>query len=73
VSNDPLVIGLSQVIELLRGIGLDPVEPRDLRAIHITPEGITVVRTRRDEDGHAFVVGDEIATETVTIRLENSR
>jgi hypothetical protein len=73
MSNDPLVIPLSKLTELLRGFGLDVEDITAIRAVHIVPDGITVIRTRRDEEGRSFVVGDEIASETVTIRLENSR
>jgi hypothetical protein len=73
VSNDPLSIGLSKLAELLRGFGLDPVDVKTLKAVHILPDGITVIRHRLDERGRAVVVGDELATETVTIRLEHSR
>ena len=41
--------------------------------IETLPSGIEVVRFRQDENGRHVVVGDNVATETVTIRLEHSR
>lgn len=70
MSNDPLSIHLDKLAELLRGFGLDPVDVNTLQAVNIEPHGITVVRQRLDERGRAYVVGNEIATETVTIRID---
>jgi hypothetical protein len=73
MSNDPLVIPLSKLTDLLRGFGLVIDDIREIREVHIMPSGIEVVRFRQDENGHRVVVGDNVATETVTIRLEHSR
>lgn len=69
VSNDPLSIHVDKVTELLRGFGLDPVDPKTIRSVHIDPDGVEVVRHRLDDKGGVTIVGDDIATETVTIRL----
>lgn len=68
MSKDPHVITLDRVAELLVGLGLDP-DMDTLKAVHIEPHGITVRRARVDEQGRQYVVGDEVATETVTIRI----
>jgi hypothetical protein len=73
MSNDPLRIHVDKLGELLRGFGLDPVDLADIRAVHILPEGITVIRMRRDERGRRVVVDDDVALETVTIRLDATR
>ncbi len=73
MSNDPLIIHIDRLVELLRGFGLDPVNPKDIRSVTIEGGAISVVRYRRDENGRQVIAGDELATETVTIRLEHNR
>jgi hypothetical protein len=74
MSNDPLRIHVDKVIELLKGLGLDPVDPRDIKSVYIDAESVTVVRFRRTETGSMVLIGEgEVATETVTIRLDHGR
>lgn len=64
----PTEISRSSVLDLLRSLGLDPME--------ITQDGIEirhdVIRCRvaaRDSSGRYFVDGDELATHEVVIRV----
>jgi hypothetical protein len=74
MSNDPTRVKLSTVVEFLRGIGLDPVDIRNLRSVHFDPGMVTVIRQRRDENGHFIVVGEgddaQVATETTLIAVD---
>jgi len=71
ISNDPLRISIDKVAELLRGLGLDPVDPRDIRRVVIDPDGIEIVRYRRDENGRQFLgFGEKPISETITIGFE---
>ncbi len=69
MSNEPHVITLQQVSNLLVGLGLDP-DLKNLRSVHMEGQCVTVVRNRRNDEGLHYVVGDELATETTTIRLQ---
>lgn len=74
MSNDPHTITLDRLGELLRGLGLDPVDLSDLRSIHMEGGKVEVIRYRRNEEGNTYLVGpNELATETVTIRIEVDR
>jgi hypothetical protein len=71
ISNDPLIIGFDKLVELIRGLGLDPVDPRDIRRITIDPHGVEVVRVRRDENNLLRLgFGEKPLTETVTIGIK---
>lgn len=71
MSNDPRRISVDRVAELLRGLGLDPVDPRDVRSVTIDPQGVEVVRYRRNDDGSTYLgFGGQPITETVTIGFE---
>jgi hypothetical protein len=71
MSNDPLTIKLDKLVELIRALGLDPVDPADIRRITMGEDGIEITRYRRDEAGHMLVgFGNKPLTETVTIRIE---
>lgn len=73
MSNDPHRVPLSKVLAFLRDIGLDPVDAKDLKSFSITPEGVEVVRYRRNENGHTYQVGSlQVATETVTLALDGN-
>jgi hypothetical protein len=70
-SNDPLTVPFDKVIELLRGVGIDPVDPGDIRRCTIDPEGIEVVRYRRTDAGHIRLgFANQPLTETVTIGFD---
>ncbi|MFI6228883.1 hypothetical protein ACIBCR_16390 [Micromonospora echinospora] len=69
MSNDPYRITRAQIEGLLRGLGLDPVDLRQIRSIHMTGTKVEVVRARLDEAGRMHPVGNEVATETVTIAI----
>jgi len=70
MSNDPVRISLDRLAELLRGLGLDPVDLKHTVSIHVDRWKVTVVRDRCDEAGNPVVLGgNEVATETVTIGL----
>lgn len=67
MSNDPLTIGFDQLLDLIRGLGLDP---NDIRRITIDPHGVEVVRFRRNEAGEMFLgFAEQPVTETVTIQI----
>jgi hypothetical protein len=70
-SNDPLRVPFDRLIEMIRELGVDPVDPSDIRRITIDPMGIEVVRYRRTATG-GMVMGfaDQPLTETVTIGFE---
>ncbi|WP_341719952.1 hypothetical protein QQG74_09700 [Micromonospora sp. FIMYZ51] len=71
MSADPHRIPLSKVLDFLRDLGLDPVDPVTLQTVHISNRGVEVVRARLNEHGDKYRVGDdELATETVTIALD---
>jgi hypothetical protein len=70
MSNDPLAIPLERVADLLRGLGLDPVNLADIRSVHIESGAATVVRCRRNESGGMVVTDNDVLTETVTIRID---
>lgn len=68
MSNDPLTVPFDRIIELIRGLGIDPVDPDDIRRITIDPQGIEVVRYRRSETGGVRLgFAENPLTETVTI------
>lgn len=71
MSNDPLTIPLDKLLDLVRGLGLDPVDANDLKSIHMDAGTVTVVRFRRDEAGMMRLAGDglSVLTETVTIKV----
>lgn len=70
ISNDPVSIEFDKLVEFIRNLGLDPVDPNDIRRITIDGLGIEVVRNRRDADGkHWIGFNDEPLSETVTIRF----
>lgn len=70
ISNDPTTIPLDKLVELIRGLGLDPVDPKDIQRITIDSYGVEVVRYRRSETGKLWLGwGEKPLTETVTIRL----
>ncbi len=70
-SNDPLTVPFGRVIDLVRGLGVDPVEPGDIRRITIDPMGVEVVRFRRTETGGLILgFGEQPLTETVTIGFD---
>jgi hypothetical protein len=71
ISNDPLCVPFDRVIEMVRELGVDPVNPSDIRRITIDPMGIEVVRYRRTATGSmVFGFAHEPLTETVTIGFE---
>lgn len=70
MSNDPHTIGLDKLLELVRGLGIEP-DRNTLKSVHIEAGKVEVVRYRLNDDGQKYVVGhNELATETVTIRVE---
>lgn len=71
MSNDPLRITLDKLAELLREFGLDPVDLKTLKLVHMEGGTIEIVRYRTDEKGQMVVLpgANEVATETVTIAL----
>ncbi|MEV2239509.1 hypothetical protein [Micromonospora sp. NPDC049891] len=71
MSSDPHRVPLAKVLDFLRDLGLDPVDPSTLRSVTIGPSKVEVVRHRLDDDGHSYTVGPgEVATETVTLALD---
>lgn len=77
-ATDPHKVHLDKVLAFLVDIGLDPVDPHDLKSIHIDPGVITVTRKRRNERGHSYVVGnlpenEGEATEMTTIGIDYTR
>ncbi|QKW15367.1 hypothetical protein [Verrucosispora sp. NA02020] len=72
MSADPHRVPLSKVLDFLRDLGLDPVDPATLRSVTIGPScKVEVVRHRLDDDGHSYTVRHgEVATETVTLALD---
>lgn len=73
MSNEPHVIAYEKlvelIVELIVGLGIDP-DMDALQSVSINTDGVTVVRVRLNEQGRVYVVGNEFATETVTIRIE---
>jgi hypothetical protein len=72
MSNDSLTVTVDQLAELLRGLGLDPVDMADIRSIHAEFGRVEVVRSRRDEQGRHYFAGRDIATETVVIAITDA-
>ncbi|SBT64218.1 hypothetical protein GA0070622_1188 [Micromonospora sediminicola] len=71
MSNDSHRVPLSKVVAFLRDIGLDPVDPADLRSVTFGAGGVEVVRYRRNEQGQIYAVApNTVATETVTLALD---
>ncbi|MEV4521479.1 hypothetical protein AB0J77_14720 [Micromonospora tulbaghiae] len=71
MSNDPHRVPLSKVLAFLRDIGIDPLDVNTLKSVTFSGEGVEVVRHRLNEDGRLYLVGrGEVATETVTLRLD---
>lgn len=60
-----------KVVEFLREVGLDPVDVRDLRSVHFDPGCMTIVRFRRNENGRLYIVGDDVATVTTLVQIDN--
>lgn len=70
-SNDPLTIPFDKLVDLIRSLGLDPVDPKDINRITVDAYGVEVVRFRRTESGALLLgFGESPLTETVTVRLE---
>lgn len=69
MSNEPLTIAYDKLTDLLVGLGIDS-DMKTLRSLHVDPQMVTVVRYRTDENGRMRVAGDEVLTETVTIRID---
>jgi hypothetical protein len=70
MTSDPHTITRAQVADLLAGLGLDR-DIRDLASVHLEPYSATVVRYRRNAEGHLYVAGNDAAKETVTIRIQD--
>lgn len=69
MSADPHHITIAQVRELLTGLGIEP-DTANIRTVVIESGKVTVVRYRLDESGHRYVVGpNELATETIMIKV----
>lgn len=72
ISNDPVSIEFDKLVELLRGLGLDPVDPTDIQRVTIDSHGVEVVRFRRDQAGQLYIgFGERPVSETVTIRINH--
>jgi hypothetical protein len=70
ISNDPQSIPFDRFVMFLSALGLDPVDPKDIRRVTIDPMGIEVVRFRRTETGTTLLGFDnQPLSETVTIRF----
>lgn len=69
MSNDPLTIPLDRVVELLRGLGVEPADPRHLKSVLVRPGAVEVVRYRTDDGGKHYLAGDYTATETIVIAI----
>ena len=67
---DALTITLGQLVDLLRGLGVEP-DLENLHAVNIEAGRVTVVRYRRDDAGRMHLIPgtNDRATETVTIAL----
>jgi hypothetical protein len=72
MSNDPLTITLDRIVELLRGLGVEPADPRDLKSVFIRPGAVEVVRYRKDARGKHYIAGDGLATQTTVIAILDS-
>ena len=67
--NHPSSVRLSYIAEFIHGFAPDvPIE--DVREVVIDSRGVTLVVLRRNESGHRFAAGNEIATVTVTYELD---
>ncbi|WP_432050316.1 hypothetical protein [Verrucosispora sp. NA02020] len=73
MSNDPHVIPFASVVDALRCLGLDPIDTKALKRVLIEPGRIEVERKRLDADGKSVVIGNEVATETVIIKVGGAR
>jgi hypothetical protein len=70
-SKDPLLVPYDKLLELIRGLGLNPVEPADIQRITIDGDGVEIVRYRRTAKGALLLgFGDRPLTETVTIGFD---
>jgi hypothetical protein len=66
----PLTITLDQIRAALEALGI-PIAVRDLQALHIEVEGITVEHARTDDQGRFYLgLGDATATTTTTIGID---
>lgn len=73
MSNDPHTVGADQLLELVHALGIE-ADRNTLKSIHIEGGKVEVVRYRLNENGQKYVVGPyEVATETVTLRVEASK
>ena len=59
----------SAVEEFLAKCGFDG-GVLDVREIVITARGVKITQLRRNEEGHHFVVDDDVATIVTTLRVE---
>lgn len=71
---DPMVVTVAQLRASYDALGLDPDRFDEVKSISSDPSGITIVRVRVDEQGHAVLLtdGSDVATETVTIAVQDS-
>lgn len=74
MSKDANAVPLSRVVELLEGLGLDPVDPESIASVHIERGVVEVARYRRSKDGGLIpLVDGRVPTEVVTIPMEYDR
>lgn len=73
MSNDPLLVDFDKLVELIRGLGLDPVDPNDIRKVTIDGLGVEVIRYRRTESGGLHIgFNNQPLTETVLIGMKRA-
>lgn len=64
----PEVISRSAVCDLIRTLGLDPLEVT-AEGLRITSDAVTCKIVARDAKGEVFLDGDQVATHEVCIRI----
>lgn len=72
MADEPLTIPMSKVADLIRELGIEtPIG--QLVGVHFRLGRIEVIRYRTTPSGRLVIAGDEAATETIVIGIEEGR
>ena len=61
-------VAFSAVTEALQLLGITE-DPEDIMSVHVVPQAIILTTARRNGRGNKFVVGDQLATDSVRIDI----
>jgi hypothetical protein len=66
---EPYRIPFAKVADLIANLGIN-TQPGQIRSILMVPGRIEVVRYRVDEQGRTVITGNQVATETIVIAVD---